>query len=155
MHTEITMTAEGKEALPDLETLWNELNCHHAELKSGFKEYYRTRTFADRLSELQAKEGRFRVTKAFSNGAPCGYCICSVTDDGTGEIDSLVVGKAVRSKGTGSILLKEALSWLSSMNAAKIILSVYEGNDSAARFYRKHGFTPKYTVYEISTGELT
>ena len=153
MNNGITLTAGGKESLFLIEPLWNELNAHHAAIESQFQNYYRSRRFADRLTELELKTGTMRVVRAHAAGSFCGCCVSSVSAEGTGEIDSLVVSSALRGQGTGRILIEDALAWLSSMNAAKIILSVYEGNTDAARFYERHGFAPKYTVYEKKSQE--
>ena len=153
MDTEITLADGGRETLGSLEALWNGLNAHHMRLPSHFKDYYSTRSFSDRLAELVSKEGAMRVVRAFRGGIFIGFCVSSVSQDGTGEIDSLAVAAQSRNGGLGSRLIGDALAWFESMDTKRVILSVYEGNTDAARFYERHGFAPKYTVYEKITQE--
>jgi [ribosomal protein S18]-alanine N-acetyltransferase len=56
------------------------------------------------------------------------------------EILNLAVSPASRRKGIGSMLLREALSWASRNQIAKVHLEARASNSAAMRFYESHGF---------------
>ena len=56
------------------------------------------------------------------------------------EILNLAVNPAVRLQGVGSALLKSAMDWSMSKNAARAFLEVRLSNDRAIQFYRANGF---------------
>jgi GNAT superfamily N-acetyltransferase len=135
-------------ALYEIRTMWEKLNDIHARSSKHFAEYYSGRLFPDRANELLDKGLKLRVAIVTLNGQHCGYCISSVDDDGIAEIDSLFVESVFRKNGAGRLLMEDALVWFESLNAVKVILSVYAGNESVGMFYRRFGFEQKYAVYE-------
>lgn len=148
MDEAITLVAAGAEALSELKPLWEELNKHHESLSEDFADFYRARTFEDRCAEIARKGGTLRISRACADVDVCGYCISSISSEGCGEIDSLMVRHRMRNAGIGSLLLSDAMKWFGEMAVKNVVLSVYVGNAHAERFYRRHGFMPRYTVYE-------
>ncbi len=130
--------------LPCIEDLWIELNTHHGQLSSNFKQYFDTLTFQDRIKQLVRKEelSLFAVSDA---GPYVGYCIATV-DRSRGEIDSIYVKASHRGQGIGHELMFRALEWLRAQACTEINIYVAEGNEQALSFYEKYGFRKRYTV---------
>jgi ribosomal protein S18 acetylase RimI-like enzyme len=57
------------------------------------------------------------------------------------HIDNLVVSKSMRRRGLGTRLLEAASKWARGKHAQEILLTVWEGNKGAERFYARMGFT--------------
>jgi ribosomal protein S18 acetylase RimI-like enzyme len=62
------------------------------------------------------------------------------------HIDSLVVRRSSRRKRVGTRLLDAAGSWARDRHAEELLLTVWEGNEEAKRFYADLGFRPVNTV---------
>lgn len=58
----------------------------------------------------------------------------------TALLEDMVVDAKHRRAGVGSLLLKRAVDEARRLGCARITLLTDEGNDSARRFYRRHGF---------------
>jgi ribosomal-protein-alanine N-acetyltransferase len=56
------------------------------------------------------------------------------------EILNLAVRPAARRRGVGARLLGEAVAWAKGMHAENIYIEVRASNQSAQRFYERHGF---------------
>jgi ribosomal protein S18 acetylase RimI-like enzyme len=135
-----------------IRTLWEALNRHHLASTRHFSGHYLARSFDGRKSEIlkKAVTGTVRIEIAQEPGTrqPAGYCIVSLSPDGTGEIDSIFVDGPFRDRGIGSRLMERALLWFSSSGAKRIVVSVSYGNEEAWAFYEKFGFRPRMTVLE-------
>jgi len=62
------------------------------------------------------------------------------------HIDNLVVLEALRRRGLGGRLLEAASRWAKSKGAEEVLLTVWEGNRAAERFYERMGFRRVNTV---------
>lgn len=68
-------------------------------------------------------------------------------------LEDMVVSPKVRSKGVGSMLLSQALSFAQSEGCKRITLLTDKENDAAQRFYARHGFSQSSMVpLRISLG---
>lgn len=138
--------------LDHVRPLWEDLNRHHLLRTRHFSHHYLARSFDERKAEILGKAvtGKVRVDIARepASGQPVGYCISSLSRDGTGEIDSVFVDGQFREQGIGSCLLERALLWLSSSGAKRTFVSVSYGNEETWAFYEKFGFHPRMTVLE-------
>ena len=56
------------------------------------------------------------------------------------NVESLVVASTARRRGIGRALMAEADRWARARGATQVVLTVWEGNDTAERFYRALGF---------------
>ena len=56
------------------------------------------------------------------------------------HIDELVVAEPFRRRGVGRRLLDAACEWAHAKGADEVLLTVWEGNRAAEKFYRKMGF---------------
>jgi diamine N-acetyltransferase len=114
----------------------------------------RLRTFEARKQELLAKAGAGKLWVMLVDSNPDGrsvaYCICTVSADGTGEIDSIFVEEQVRGQGIGTELMQLALAWLDSRKVTSKIVSVMSENNEALAFYRHLGFYPRSLLLQQS-----
>ena len=62
------------------------------------------------------------------------------------HIDNLVVHKAVRRQGIGTRLVEAAGKWAKGKGAEEVLLTVWEGNRAAEKFYHAMGFRRVNTV---------
>jgi len=134
--------------LPEIEGLWRELNAHHAQHASNFKNYFETLTFESRIKQLQHKENLSLLVSSDS-GEYVGYCIAT-TDKSKGEIDSIYVKAGHRGQKIGHQLITRAMDWLRLHHCSEIVLYVAEGDEEVLGFYEKYGFAKRYTIMEIS-----
>ena len=64
-------------------------------------------------------------------------------------IDDLCVDAQYRREGIGDALFKKAVSTAKEQGCHNVTLNVWEGNDSALRFYEKHGMKIQKREMEI------
>jgi ribosomal protein S18 acetylase RimI-like enzyme len=143
--------SHGDQALFDkIKLLWEELNEHHCQHSSNFKDHYTQMTFEKRKSDLLKKSlsNEMRVDLAVDEASKClvGYCVSSLNGEKTGEIESIFVNVAYRGLGIGDSLIKNVLLWMDSEGATVKIVEVGYGNEQAFGFYARYGFLPKKTV---------
>lgn len=137
--------------LDDIKELWEALNEHHKEKSLHFKEFYNKFSFDARKADLikQAQNKHMLVITAFDDEVQiCGYCISSVDNDNTGEINSIFVLHSYRGLGIGEQLMQKGLQWMDEMGAEKIVVNVAAGNEQAFGFYERYGFYPRRTMLE-------
>ena len=148
----IRYTSAGIGKIDLIRPLWEQLNEHHHAGARAFREVYSTWTFDDRKEYFRkvAAAGPFRVDLAQDPAADrfVGYCVSSVSPEGYGEIESVFVEPAYRSRGVGTMLMNHALAWLETQNPSRIRVAVADGNEDAFPFYRKFKFFPRMTVLE-------
>jgi diamine N-acetyltransferase len=151
MHAVAYRTA-GFHEIDCIHPLWEQLNEYHHARASCFKSHYEKMTFEDRRSCFRKlhETGQLRLDLAADsqNGNCIGYCVSSVSEDKTGEVESLFVDAAYRSAGIGTALVTRSLAWMDSLGVVRKRVSVGDGNEAAWAFYRKFGFYPRMTVLE-------
>lgn len=132
--------------------LWYQLNDHHHAHARAHKAVYEHMTFEERKGHFEriAAVGALRVDLAHDVAADrcIGYCITSLSPDGTGEIESIYVEEHYRSAGIGTTLVQRALAWLDEGGSIKKLVSIADGNEEAFLFYRQFGFYPRRTILE-------
>lgn len=147
----ISYTTGGLELLPEVEPLWYGLREHHGAISSNFSESIRERSFDERASDFTRNADRctYRVELAKSGRADktVGYCISSVSEDMTGEVDSLFVDEACRGLNIGEQLMKNALSWMDERGVKRKRINVMAGNDVLG-FYERFGFKVRSIILE-------
>lgn len=74
---------------------------------------------------------------------------------GWGEIHTMYALPEFWGKGHAGELFDYAVSWLHEKGFRKIYLYVLNGNDRAASFYKKHGFTPTEDKINCEIGGAT
>jgi ribosomal protein S18 acetylase RimI-like enzyme len=142
----------NEDLLNEVRRLWEKLNKHHLRLSPNFKPYYAGMTFPKRNQTFlqKAAKGEMRVDIAVdeAKNRKVGYCISSLDVEQTGEIESIYVLEAYRGMGIGDKLMKSALLWMQTKQAAKKIVIVGAGNEQAFGFYDRYGFRIRKTMLE-------
>ncbi len=147
----IRYRAGGLELLPQVEPLWYGLREHHGMISSSFSESIRKRSFEERAADFTGNADRctYRIDLAIVGGSDkaVGYCISSITDDMTGEVDSLFVDEACRGLKIGGQLMKNALAWMDEKGVKRKRINVMAGNDVLG-FYERFGFKVRSMILE-------
>ena len=96
---------------------------------------------------------------AVRSGFVLGYCFC-IHQDCQGDpvlldrkelyIDDLCVDESCRGQGVAKALYAHTVAYAKAANCDAITLNVWEGNDTARRFYENAGLTPRKTVMEVT-----
>jgi diamine N-acetyltransferase len=132
--------------------LWIQLNEYHHKRAGTFRQHYEMITFDDRKTffEKLASTGSLQLDLVFDPESDryIGYCVSSLSQEKTGEIESIFVEERYRSKGIGSALVTRALAWFDANGSVRNRVSVGDGNEGAWKFYRMFGFYPRMTVLE-------
>jgi ribosomal protein S18 acetylase RimI-like enzyme len=141
----------GNEVLLDsIRLLWEGLNQHNFNLSPYFKRYYVEMDFEKRKASLLKKtvsaELRVDIAMDVMTGQNVGYCVSSINQEKTGEIESIFVASNYRGWGIGDSLMKTALTWMNEKRAVAKIVEVAVGNEQAFGFYNRYGFCIRKTV---------
>lgn len=148
----IEYRATGIAEIELIRPLWVLLNEHHRRNAREFKDHYAEFSFDDRKAYFAgiAHTGLLRVDLAFDPASQryVGYCIASLSNDLTGEIESIYIREKYRSQGIGTRLMDRAISWFKEERSVRNQVAIAEGNEAAFQFYRKFGFYPRKTVLE-------
>lgn len=146
--SEFSYCEVGVEGLTEIQPLWTKLNAEHAAMSRPFRAEIAQRTFASRRTELLMKGHSgglwVEVVRAVTEDAGAvAYCLCTLSPEGVGEIDSIFVEENFRGRGIGAELMRRALAWLDERNAGAKMVSVLYENAEAIEFYRRFGFHPR------------
>ncbi|MCE1253627.1 MAG: GNAT family N-acetyltransferase [Anaerolineae bacterium] len=140
-----------QELLERVEPLWLKLNDIHLAHSNYFKHHYRRFTFAERcLHFTQDSATKLMVCLVVDQNThrDVAYVICSISPDGTGEVDSLYVDAEYRKLGVGDQLMKQSLHWMDNQQVKKRVIAVAEGNEMVLPFYQRYGFFPRKVILE-------
>ncbi len=143
----------------DLEVLgelWRQMDELHARLHPGyFRRPGATRTRVQLERILRSGDEALRVAALEEGGPVVGLCHVQIYDtpplpwmtpSRRAHIDSLVVAPAARRRGIGRRLVEDGHAWARARGALELVLTVWAGNDEAARFYAALGFQTVNTV---------
>lgn len=109
------------------------------------------------LEDLLADPSR-PIFVAVEGNQLLGYAFCIHRDyDGTGVstcrkeiyVDDVCVDEASRGRGVATALLDRVFAYAKERGCQFVTLNVWEGNDTAQRFYQGLGMTPRNTNMEI------
>ena len=119
--------------IPYLARLWHDgwQDAHAAILPAELARLRTLESFAERLTQRLDD-----VRVIGSTGAPAGFCM--LKDD---ELYQLFVAPEARGAGVAAVLMDDAEARLAARGHATAWLACAIGNERAARFYRKHGWT--------------
>ena len=137
--------------------LWLLLNEYMSTQTTNFRSHFEQMTFEKRKTYLEqlASADTLCIDLAY-DVKDCdryiGYCVSSLSQEKTGEIESIFVDDAYRSRRIGSTLVTRALVWLDENGSTRNRVSVSEGNESVWNFYKKFEFYPRMTVLEQKKG---
>ncbi|HTP28954.1 MAG TPA: GNAT family N-acetyltransferase [Anaeromyxobacteraceae bacterium] len=150
----IVFTEMDEQGLGLIGALWAQLNRHHMDRSTHFKDHYQKFTFEKRKTALlkKAAAGKLHVCLACDSGRTVGYCVASLSAEEEVEIESLFVDEGHRRRGIGDGLMRRALAWADAQGAKIRKVEVAKGNEAAFRFYEKYGFFPRKTVLQYQRG---
>jgi GNAT superfamily N-acetyltransferase len=133
--------------------LWIQLNDYMLGMAGTFRSHYEQMTFDERKAyfEKVAAAGTLHLDLAFdpqAGGKYVGYCVSSLSQEKTGEIESIFVKKEYRSREIGSALVIRALAWFDEKGSVRNRVAAGAGNEEVWDFYKKFGFYPRMMVLE-------
>lgn len=140
----------GAEFLDEIEPLWKKLNVLHSNVSPHFSERSATYPFTIRKQGFieKTKQGSLRVevAKTKANQQLIAYCVSTITQDRTGEIDTIFVEEECRGEGIADQLMRNALAWMDQEQVKAKVLVVLWGNEKVYSFYKRYGFFPLSTT---------
>ncbi|MGI6551063.1 MAG: GNAT family N-acetyltransferase [Syntrophomonadales bacterium] len=138
------ITTGGKELLPEIVPLWNDLKKHHVEVAGLFSPVFAMGNWESRKADLERKafDDKLKVDLVTRGNELIAYAVSTISEKGIGEIDSLCVKEQCRGQGIGKHLIQRALEWMEAEGATSRILQVVDGNDRAMSLYKSLGFSP-------------
>ena len=89
------------------------------------------------------QEGSGTTLVAVENNQPVGYCVCSISQEGAGNIGLIAVDPGWRRTGRGGALIESALDYFraAGMRTASVVT---QGRTTASqRSYQRHGFVTR------------
>ena len=98
------------------------------------------------LKKVVSGELRVDIARDVTTGQNVGYCVRSVDEEKTGEIESIFVVSNYRGLGIGDSLMKTALTWMDKKGAVAKIVEVAVENEQVLDFYNRYGFCTRKTV---------
>ncbi len=148
--TNILYIATDSDSINDIAPLWEKMREHHTERSGTFKNDMAARTWEQRRDEMRekARGGRLRVDLAYDDDVIIGYCICTISQDEKGEIDSIYVENDFRGKGVGTELVKRAETWFDLSGIKVRTLLIADGNEEVIPFYTRLGYHKRATVLQ-------
>lgn len=113
-----------------------------------FKDEFKEQYFKEKLEEVKKYNGKILLYE--EDGTIVGLVIGFINNEKEetieykapkrGRITELVVSEKMRSKGIGTILLKEMEKYLKSVGCIDVLLGVLSYNEDAIEFYKKNGY---------------
>jgi ribosomal protein S18 acetylase RimI-like enzyme len=145
--------AASDDDLDGLSRLWHEADELHARLSPGFfrrPELGRGRQRAlEALRDSEQSAHETILVAVDAKDVVCGACHLQIYDTPVGHtlvpqrrghIETLIVARAHRRRGMGRALMTAATGWARSRGAHQLLLTVWNGNDDAERFYSALGY---------------
>ena len=147
--------AEARDVPRLLELLLQVNNIHHALRPDLFVEN-RTKYGEAVLLEMLEDPGKPIFVAETAEQGVQGYLFAQIrlreglnlTGGSSFYIDDLCVSEAVRGTGIGTALLDFGKQYAKENGCREVLLNVWEGNETAIRFYVNHGFAPRSHLME-------
>ena len=70
------------------------------------------------------------------------YCVSTITQDRTAEIDSSFVAEECQGEGIADQLMRNVLAWMDEEQVKAKVLVVLWGNEKVYSSYKRYGFFP-------------
>lgn len=158
------MRVAAAEDVDALSRLWLEADELHARLSPGFfrrPELERGRQRASEALRDAEESGHEVILLGIGpHDAIGGACHLQIYDTPSGHtmvpqrrghIETLIVTEAQRRRGCGRALMAAATAWARDQGATQLLLTVWAGNEDAARFYAALGYR---TISQVLGTEL-
>jgi len=153
----INIRIATEDDIPNIEKLLVEVNIIHHNIRPDLFNGPAVKYTKDELKSLLKKEGEYIFAATDKNDNLVGYIMCNEeiikndnirTEVKTLYIDDLCVDENFRGEHIGQKLYNYAKTFAKENNFYNLTLHVWEGNDSAYRFYQKQGMKTQYTCLE-------
>ena len=142
--------------IDELHRLLCDMNAIHAAIRPDIFKKGGIKYTKEEIREKIA-EGAMPIFVYEENGSVLGYAFCIIQEVQETNlllaqkyvyIDDLCVDERFRSKSIGTRLYEHVREYARSIDANRVRLSVWEGNDRAFKFYLKQGMKPLLTVMD-------
>lgn len=152
----MTIRRATQQDIPQIDRLLNEVNMVHHVIRPDLFNINRKYT-DDQLKAMIGDNTQPIFAAVDENDRLIGYCMTKFqqivgdtirTDIRTLYIDDLCVDEEVRGQHIGQQLYDYTKKFAKENGFYNITLHVWEGNDSARKFYDKMGLKPQYTCLE-------
>ena len=150
-------TAQPKDC-PRLLDLLQQICALHSEIRPDLFQNGSSKYTVESLEKLLDDSTRLTFVAVDEQDSVMGYIFCILIDHTLDSarcsnkelyIDDLCVDAQYRREGIGDALFKKAVSTAKELDCHNVTLNVWEGNDSALRFYEKHGMKIQKREMEI------
>ena len=150
-------TAQPKDC-PRLLDLLQQICALHSEIRPDLFQNGSSKYTVESLEKLLDDSTRLTFVAVDEQDSVMGYIFCILIDHTQNSarcsnkelyIDDLCVDAQYRREGIGDALFKKAVSTAKELGCHNVTLNVWEGNDSALRFYEKHGMKIQKREMEI------
>lgn len=150
-------TAQPKDC-PRLLDLLQQICALHSEIRPDLFQSGSSKYTVESLEKLLDDSTRLTFVAVDEQDSVMGYIFCILIDHTPDSarcsnkelyIDDLCVDAQYRREGIGDALFKKAVSTAKELGCHNVTLNVWEGNDSALRFYEKHGMKIQKREMEI------
>jgi len=137
------------EDVPALLGLLTQLDEHHAKIQPSF--FRASAREAQEVREVIAGRHSTILVAAGAGGELLGAVTLRIYDtpahplmvpERRALLEDMVVDAGARREGVGRALAEAARGWCRGEGAQQLVLTVWEGNAGAARFYQEAGFSP-------------
>lgn len=152
----MTIRRATQQDIPQIDRLLNEVNMVHHVIRPDLFNINRKYT-DDQIKAMIGDDTQPIFAAVDENDRLIGYCMTKFqqivgdtirTDIRTLYIDDLCVDEEVRGQHIGQQLYDYTKKFAKENGFYNITLHVWEGNDSARKFYDKMGLKPQYTCLE-------
>lgn len=146
-----------KKDIARLEKLLSQVLEIHAKIRPDIFVSGTTKYSEDELKEILADEKKPIFVAVDENDECIGYCFCQIRDIPKAAnfvpikilfIDDLCVDDSCRGQNIGKKLFEYVKEEAKRIGCYEVTLNVWEGNDSAIKFYNKMGMKVKETQME-------
>lgn len=129
----------------------------HAKIRPDIFISGTTKYTKEQLSEILTNEKTPVFVAVNENNEVMGYAFCvikapafstTMRDFSTLYIDDLCVDEAARGNNIGGVLFEYVKRFAKETGCYEVTLAVWEGNNSARKFYEKMGMTVKETIMQ-------
>ena len=136
--------------IDSIQPLWEKLNLTHMDLSTNFRSRYQEANWERRKTKLIEKSEEIFLDTIVDQDLIIGYCISTIEKGNnlTGEIDSVYIEESYRESGIGTLLIKNAIDWLTTKGTVEQKLLVGVGNEKVIDFYKQLDFYPLHIVLQ-------
>ncbi len=147
---EVLVRGAALRDIAGLKALLDQLDAYHAEIQPGFfrvagagrPEEEIRRAVTDRDGVVLVAEGEGRLVGAVSLRAFDTPDNPLMVPERRALLEDMVVEQGARRRGVGRALVEASLEWCRSQGVARMVLTVWEGNEAAEGFYEAVGLLP-------------